>query len=107
MKQNNVIENGFVWVPLDKRKSKFGGSMTPRKPELRNPLLWLTRKNEALYLVNDSNETLDSIIIFSGGFTSNDGGGVTSYTDGGDEYKNLKGNTGIKVERFDSLQGVI
>ncbi|TPH13263.1 hypothetical protein [Litorilituus lipolyticus] len=102
---NKVIENEFVWLPLEKRKSKFGGPMTPRKAELRKPLLWLTRKNESLYLVNGSDEPFDSIIISSGGFTSNDGDGVTSYKGQGDEYENLHPNTGIKVDQFDSLQG--
>ena len=102
--KNKDIENDFLWIPLDKRKSKFGGAMTPRKAELRKPFLWLTRKNGSLYLVNGSDEPLDSIIISSGGFTSNDGDGVISYGSQGKEYKNLQPNAGIKVDQFDSLQ---
>jgi hypothetical protein len=100
--KNKIIENEFIWIPLDKRKSKFGGDMSPRKPELRKPLLWLTRKNHSLYLVNGSDEIIDSIIISTGGFSTYDDEEVICVEDEGDEYKNIKPDTGIKVDRFDS-----
>ncbi len=99
--KNKVIKNEFVWAPLDKRKSKFGGPMPPRKPELRKPLLWLARKNEELYLVNNSGEVLDSVTITSGGFCTSDDEVITCSTDKAYEYKNIQLDTAIKVDEFD------
>ena len=39
MKEHKTVENKFIWVPPDKRMSRFGGSVSPRKPETRAPVL--------------------------------------------------------------------
>jgi hypothetical protein len=53
MKEHKTLAGAFNWIPMDKRMSKFGGPMSPRKPELRRPVLWLARTGNELYLVND------------------------------------------------------
>ncbi|MGB5446612.1 MAG: hypothetical protein WBM99_14040 [Psychromonas sp.] len=104
-KYYKVIENGFKWVPLDKRKSKFGGPMTPRKAELRHPLLWLAREGKELYLVNSSEETLDFVAAGTGGFQTVDDDCITvsSKSKNKYEYKNVKPNDAVKVEEFDGF----
>ena len=52
------------------------------------------------YLVNLSKETLDSVIVSTGGFTG--GEDVAAIAGGGKyEYKNVKPNTAVKVEEYD------
>ncbi|ABM04205.1 hypothetical protein Ping_2476 [Psychromonas ingrahamii 37] len=102
---HKVIENSFKWVPLDKRKSKFGGPMTPRKAELRNPLLWLAREGKELYLVNSSAEIIDFVGAGTGGFQTVDDDciSVSSKKKYKYEYKNVKLNDAVKVEEFDGF----
>ena len=108
-KHHKVIENSFKWVPLDKRKSKFGGPMTPRKAELRHPILWFARQGKELYLVNSSEETLDFVAAGTGGFQTVDDDCITVSTKNKNkykykyEYKNVKPNDAVKVEEFDGF----
>lgn len=102
-KDRKVIENGFTWIPMDKRKSKFGGPMTPRKAELRHPLLWLARDGNELYFVNSSDETLDLVTAGTGGFQSVDDDCINVSSVNKYEYKNVKPNDAIKVEEFDGF----
>lgn len=69
-KHHKVIENSFKWIPFDKRKSRFGGLVSPRKAELRHPILWLAREGNELYLVNASEEMLDFVGADTGGANS-------------------------------------
>tara|TARA_R110000737_G_scaffold344649_1_gene372053 strand:+ start:2771 stop:3253 length:483 start_codon:yes stop_codon:yes gene_type:complete len=103
MKENKIIVNGFIWLPLDKRKSRFGGEVSPRKPEIRKPLLWLARKNKELYLVNDSGENLDTVIIDTGGFCTQDDDIVTLTANKPYKYKDVKPREAIKVDEFDGF----
>jgi hypothetical protein len=103
-KHHKVIENSFKWIPLDKRKSKWH-PMPPRKAELRHPLLWFARKENELYLVNSSEETLDSVAAGTGGFQTVDDDCITvsSKNKYKYEYKNVKPNDAVKVEKFDGF----
>ena len=96
-----TIENKFKWVPRDKRPNSFGGGPIPyRVPEKRHPLLWLVPDGNDFYLVNLSKETLDSVIVSTGGFTG--GEDVAAIAGGSEyEYKNVKPNTAVKVEEYD------
>ena len=103
MLEHITIENKFIWVPIDKRKSRFGGGPMPyRKPENRRPILWLAREKNDVYLVNSSEETLDFVIADGGGFFIDDDDIVTF---GGKkyEYKNVKPNNAVKVEEYDDF----
>ncbi len=98
-----TIENKFTWVPIDKRPSRFGGAKTTFiEPEIRNPLLWLVPDGNDFYLVNLSEEILDSVVINSGGFTGGEDviaiAGIDNY-----EYKNIKPKTAVKVEEYDNF----
>jgi len=98
---NKVLQNSFKWVPLDQRKSKFGGPMTPREKESRLPLLWLAREGNKLYLVNSSEETFDFVSAGTGGFQTVDDDCITVAAEKKYEYKNVKPNDAVKVEEFD------
>jgi len=102
-KQHKVIENGIKWVPINKRKSKFGGPMTPRKKENRLPVLWLVREENELYLVNSSEETLDFVVAGAGGFQTVDDDCITVSSESKYEYKNVKPNDAVKVEEYDGF----
>jgi hypothetical protein len=103
MKDHKSIENEFTWVPLDKRKSIFGGSVPPRKSEIRKPLLWLAQKNNELYLVNFSGGLLDSVVADSGGFQTVDDDVMVVSNNEQYEYLNVKPNTAIKIEEYDGF----
>jgi len=102
-KYHKVIENSFKWIPLDKRKSRFGGLMPPRKAEVRHPVLWLARTENELYLVNSSAETLDFVGAGTGGFQTVDNDCITVATSNKYTYKNVKPNDAVKVEEFDGF----
>ena len=93
-----ILKNKFTWVPLDKRPSLFPKPY--RVPEKRHPLLWLAPDGNDFYLVNLSEETLDTVLVNTGGFTGGDD--VAAITDNcGYEYINVKPNTAVKVEEYD------
>ena len=96
-----TIKNKFTWVPVDKRPGRFGIIPSSYKfPEKRHPLLWIVPDGNEFYLVNLSEETLDSVVVDSGGFTG--GEDIVSIA-GIDklEYKNIKPNTAVKIEEYD------
>jgi hypothetical protein len=101
MKENKVIDGGFEWIPPDKRTSRFGGTVPPRKPDTRLPVLWLARDGGELYLVNSSQDTLDFVIADSGGFQTVDDGVSMASAEKGYEYRDLKPNEAAKVEEYD------
>ena len=104
MKEHKIIENKFIWVPVDKRTSRFGGPMPPRKPENRHPILWLAREGNELYLVNSSEDTLDFVVAATGGFQTVDDDVVMTVTSENNyEYKNVKPNCAVKVEEYDGF----
>lgn len=101
MKEHKIKENAFTWVPLNKRKSRFGGLMSPRKPENRLPLLWLAREGDELYFVNSSEETLNSVIADGGDFQTVDDDVLTLTSGEKYEYKHVKPNTAVKIDEYD------
>ena len=103
MKDHKVIKNEFTWIPLDKRVSRFGGLVPPRKSESRHPILWLVRERDELYLVNSSEEILDLVIANSGGFQTVDEDVMTIASNDKYEYTNVKPNSAVKVEEYDGF----
>ena len=102
-KQNKVIENNFKGIPIDQRKSKFGGPMSPRPKENRLPILWFAREGKELYLVNSSEEMLDFVAAGIDEFQTVDDDCITVSSENKNkyEYKNVKPNDAVKVEEFD------
>ena len=95
MKEHKTVENKFIWVPPDKRMSRFGGSVQQRKSETRLPILWLTREGNELYLVNSSGSTLDLVIVDGGGFQTIDDDLIQVNNSEKYEYTNVKTNTAV------------
>lgn len=102
MPKKKIVTNRFEWISVDNRVDKLGLSLPPRKKEDRRPLLWLVREDEELYLVNSSNEVLQSVIV---GFSS-----WEDWDDDSDiivrsnkkliEYKDVAIGDAIKIEEF-------
>jgi len=103
MKEHKTIKDGFAWLPLDKRKSRFGGTMPPRKAETRNPVLWLARDGNELYLVNNAHETLEYVIADSGGFQTADDDVVTVASKEQYKYRDVNHSDAVKVEEYDGF----
>lgn len=101
MKEHKTIENGFTWVPPEKRTSRFGGPMPPRKPENRIPVYWLARDGNELYFVNASQETLAFVETASGGFQTVDDDVTVSAAGGEYAYKNVRPGSAVKVDEYD------
>lgn len=101
MKEHKTIVNGFTWVPIEKRKSRFGGKMPPGKPEKRLPILWLARDGSELYLVNASREPLDYVVADSGGCQTVDDDIEMVSSKEKYEYKDVKPDDAVKVDEFD------
>lgn len=110
MKEHKTIKNEFTWIPLHERKSKFGGGPKPyRKPEKRRPVLWLavninkTDRGREIYLVNNSEESLDFVIADSGGFVTDDDDVLTVSNTEKYKYEDVKPNEAVKVEVYDDM----
>ena len=103
MKEHKTVENKFIWVPPDKRMSRFGGSVSPRKPETRAPVLWLAREGNELYLVNSSKSTLDLVIADGSGFQTVDDEVIKVNNTEKYEYTNVKPNNAVKIEEYDGF----
>lgn len=103
MKEHKIIKGGFTWVPQDKRPSRFGGQMPPRKPETRNPVLWLVRDGNELYLVNSSQETLELVIADSGGFQTVDDDVVSVESKEQYKYTDVNHSDAVKVGEYDEF----
>ncbi len=103
MKDHKVVSNEYTWIPLDKRVSLYGGSLSPRKAETRTPIFWLARDRDELYFVNASKDVLDFVIADGGGFETVDDEVVTVNNVDQYEYKNVKPNDAVKVEEYDGF----
>lgn len=101
MKQHKTLAGAFNWIPMDKRMSKFGGPMSPRKPELRRPVLWLARAGNELYLVNDASETLDEVIAGYGGWVTANDQAATVASAAEYHYTNIQPGEAVKVDHYD------
>jgi hypothetical protein len=101
MKEHKTLAGAFNWIPMDKRMSKFGGPMPPRKPELRRPVLWLARAGQELYLVNDLKEALNDVVADYGGWVTADEQVATVASAAEYRYKHVQSGEGVKVEQYD------
>lgn len=101
MREHKIISEHPGWVAPEKRESRFGGPMPPRKPEKRSPLLWLSRQQGELYLVNATDEPLELVIASSGGFQTVDDEVVSVSSQGSYEYHNVNPNQAVKVDEYD------
>jgi hypothetical protein len=93
-----IIPNYAPWVPLDKRIS-----FPPRKPELRRPLLWLAREGDELFLVNETDEILDSVIVQMGGFQTVDDEAFTVSSGEVYTYKKINPHDAVKIDEYDGF----
>ena len=104
MKEHKILEHQIEWKPPDQRISKFGGgSLPPRKPETRKPVLWLARSGDELYLVNSSEDILDFVLASSVGFQTLDNSVMTISDNQGYKYLNVKPNVAVKIEEYDGF----
>lgn len=101
MLKHKRVKDEFKWVPMHKRMSKFGGPMSPRKPDTRKPLLWLTRKLDELYLVNETGETLTRVQANTVGWITADDDVANVESNEVYEYKDVKPNEAVLVEEYD------
>lgn len=89
----------FRWIPLDVKNSGF----PPRKPETRIPIFWLTRKDNELFFVNDSEETLDSVKIESNEFLTHDDFIIGLSNNKAFCYQDVGSHEAIKVIEYDDF----
>lgn len=102
MKEKKTISNGFTWLPLEKRKSKFGSPIPPRRAETRKPLLWLALDGNELYFVNSSDETIDLLQAGAYGYQTVDKEDVISLSnDNAYEYQNVLAGDAVKIDEYD------
>lgn len=83
--------------------SKFGGPMSPRKPELRRPVLWLARSGNEMYLVNDSKETLELVAADCRGWLTVDDQSATKGSMPTYRYERVQAADAVKVEEYDGF----
>jgi hypothetical protein len=100
---HKTIENGFTWVPMNERKSRFGGPVSPWPAEMRRPLLWLARDGDELYLVNASGETLDDVVATGQGFAGLDAEVIEMSGTEAYDYRNVKPNDAVKIDEYDEF----
>ncbi len=85
MKNHQVSKNQFIWSQKDKP----------------TPLLWLFNSGNDLFLVNNSNGTLDQVVASSGGFTSS-GDDTLSVSSSEDyRYSDIAHGWAVKVDEYD------
>ena len=71
------VNNKFKWLPMDERLDNLGLTLPPRKPEIKKPLLWIAIEPQDdfvddIYLVNETGNTIESVIANTGGFQTLD-----------------------------------
>ena len=101
MLKHKTIAEYPEWVPVEDRRSRFGGAMPPRKPERRRPMIWLAREDNEVFLVNATDETFDYVIASSAGFQTVDDDVMNISSENGYEYHDVHPNQAIKVEEYD------
>lgn len=101
MFEPKTILTGFLWVPLDKRPGRFG-PRPPRKPELRTPALWVTRRDGELFLVNTTGTRLDEVQATSTGFATSDED-TSTWESEAIRYRDVPDGAGVKVDEYDDF----
>lgn len=98
--RSKIIEN-VKWISYEERESKFGGGpLPPRKPNPRRPLFWLARNDWELYLINESGETLDKIVVKISATLTLDDEVVPVAVNVRYEYENVKPGTAVQVDKY-------
>lgn len=103
MFEPEVVTGPILWVPPEKRQSRFGGPMPPRKPETRTPALWVYRWNDELFLVNASGEALASVSSSVVGFISADEVTLATEPNTLVTYLDVRPGDAVKVEEYDGF----
>ena len=105
MKEPKRITGKFTWVPMDRRKDRFGLPPPPRKAEKRTPKYWLIRDRGDLYFMNNTNDIIDFVSSSTGGFTSSDDDTlmINNGVDSGYHYKNVMPQEAVKIEEYDDF----
>jgi hypothetical protein len=100
MDEHVRVLNKFEWLPPEKRPSRIPGPKPPRKPETRTPLFFLARDGDDVYFVNNSTETLKSVVSDAGGLLNVDD--EMDLNVGGPQYSynNVMPGEAVKVENY-------
>ena len=81
--------------------------MPPHPPDPGTPVFWVTWRDDAQYLINDSGETLPSVVVDTAGFETTESGMLTKQ---GDDlrYENVQPGEAVKIDFFDCMEdGVV
>ncbi len=102
MKDLKTINDIIKWTPPHQRNSRFGGVVST-EIEPRKPLLWVVRDGDEIFLVNETNETLDFVFSNTGGFATWDD--IVENVSNRELYKyqDVKNGSAVKVEEFDGF----
>lgn len=103
MKKHKIVVDGFEWISPHERISKYGPSNIPIKKESRTPLLWLAREEGELYLVNNSQETLDWVLVGTGGFQTLDEDVIPLRKPCSLFYEEVKPKDAVLLDTFDGI----
>jgi len=101
MKDHQTVKGKYQWVPPEDRPSRWPGPKPMRTPELRRPLLWLCRDGDDLFFVNNSGETLDTVVVGGGGLFSVDDEIHSTLPNEPDRYEGVADGSAIKVDHYD------
>lgn len=109
MKQSNkeIIKNKFKWIPMEDRVDKLGLPLSPRKPEVGKPILWIAIEPrddfvKDIYLVNETGDILENVIASIGGFESYDDD-VFGISGSKIKYKNIENGDAVKIDEYDEM----
>jgi hypothetical protein len=100
MPEHKRLSNKFEWLPPEKRPSRFPGAKPPRKPETRKPLFFLARDGDDVYFVNDSTETLNTVVSDAGGLLNIDDEEDIGVSGPKYSYENVLPGEAVKVENY-------
>ncbi len=101
MREPKRITGQFTWVPMDKRRDRFGLPLPPRKPEKRTPKYWLIRDYGDLYFINNTNDIIDFVSSSTGGFETCDDE-VLPISGKDYHYENVMPQEAVKIEGYDN-----
>lgn len=91
-----------AWIAPHLKKDKLGLPLPPRKPELREPVYWLSSRGNELYFVNASHLVINKLIsTATGWFTADEA--MATVESGQYEYTNILPNEAVMIECFDEI----
>ncbi len=91
--------NRFKWVPLHIRTP-----FPPKPADNRMAIFWLARKGDAIWFVNESDEMLDYIKVYTGGYITLGEhlvGGVATVSGKDRIFKRVLIGEAIQIDEFD------